>query len=124
MHTYVFANQKGGLGKTTVALGIAADLAARAARVLLVDLDPQASATKIAAEATAHWWPGRTADVTFAKGASTLSREHDGRCGGFRVGCCRALLGLWACDRRPQPVVSDGASAWDAGARSPAEAAG
>ena len=47
MDTYVFANQKGGVGKTTVTLGIAAELAAREASVLLVDLDPQASATKV-----------------------------------------------------------------------------
>ena len=47
MDTYVFANQKGGVGKTTIALGIAAALArARHAR-LLIDLDPQASATKV-----------------------------------------------------------------------------
>jgi len=47
MDTYVFANQKGGVGKTTVTLGIAADLAARGRRVLLIDLDAQASATKV-----------------------------------------------------------------------------
>ena len=46
MDTYVFANQKGGVGKTTVTLGVAAALAARGPRVLLVDLDAQASATK------------------------------------------------------------------------------
>src|SRR4051794_6884922 len=47
MDTYVFAHQKGGVGKTTVTLGIASALAARGAQVLLIDLDPQASATKV-----------------------------------------------------------------------------
>jgi chromosome partitioning protein len=49
MATYVFANQKGGVGKTTVTLGVAAALAARGARALLIDLDPQAPATKVLA---------------------------------------------------------------------------
>ncbi len=45
LHTLAILNQKGGVGKTTVTLGLASAAAAAGRRVLVVDLDPQASST-------------------------------------------------------------------------------
>ena len=45
MKTVAFANRKGGTGKTTSAVSIAACIAQMGKRVILLDLDPQANAT-------------------------------------------------------------------------------
>jgi chromosome partitioning protein len=47
MHTITVANRKGGVGKSSVATNLAAALAIGGARVLVIDMDSQASTTSI-----------------------------------------------------------------------------
>jgi cellulose biosynthesis protein BcsQ len=71
-------NQKGGVGKTTVTLGLASAAAKAGHRVLVVDLDPQGSSTWVLGHDPASEQPS-TADVIGTAGTSvTIVASHWG----------------------------------------------
>ena len=69
MRRIALSNNKGGSGKTTTTVSLAAAFAERGLRVLVVDLDPQGSATE--------WLGGRESPnglVEFSTGAIPFSQ--------------------------------------------------
>lgn len=71
LQVIVFANQKGGVGKTTSALNVAYALSRLNYRVLLIDADPQASATSaLVGDALVELYRNsRTLDAALLRGA-------------------------------------------------------
>ncbi len=106
---FCVANQKGGVGKTTTTINLAAGLARLGRRVLLVDLDPQGNATmgsgidKRTLEASVY-------DVLLESASIVEARQRSPKGGYDVVGANRELAGaeveLVGLERRDQRLRS------------------
>ena len=74
-HIIAFANQKGGVGKTSSVISIAHALAMREKKVLAVDLDPQGNSSRILGKILPSEQPRTVIDL-FTKKTAILSNTY------------------------------------------------
>lgn len=89
---FCIANQKGGVGKTTTTVNLAAGLAALGRRVLLIDLDPQGNAT-MGSNLDKRTLTHTLYDVLLGAIPIAHARRHAEKCGFDVLGANRELAG-------------------------------
>ncbi len=112
MVTLAVVNQKGGVGKTTIALGVAAVAAAHGLDVVVVDLDPQANATT----GLGVWQPSATVDDALGGDSPGIGAQLVSPVGWdpslFR-GSVRTIAGSGALAQREAQLATDPIGAQD-----------
>ncbi len=91
-HIFCIANQKGGVGKTTTTVNLAAGLAQVGQRVLMVDLDPQGNAT-MGSGVDKRQLPHTVYDVLLESATVAEARVRSEKCGYDILGANRELAG-------------------------------